>query len=87
MQAAITVPLAWISFVRLHDFDSILRFIQHNFGVREGALHFADAKAKTDLTGFFDLTRRPRPFQQIAAPQDATFFLNDTRPATDPDDE
>ncbi len=70
-----------------HDFGSILRFIQHNFGVEEGALNFADARAKTDLTGFFDLTQPPRPFQQIPALKDAAFFLNDTRPATDPDDE
>ena len=70
-----------------HDFGSILRFIQHNFGVREGALNFADARAKSDLTEFFDLTQLPRAFQDIAAPKDLAFFLNDIRPATDPDDQ
>jgi phospholipase C len=70
-----------------HDFGSILRFIQHNFGIPEGALNFSDARSKTDLTEFYDLTQPPRRFQDIAAPKDAAFFLNDTRPAMDPDEE
>ena len=70
-----------------HDFGSILRFIEHNFGIAEGALNFADARAKNDLGGFFDLNLAPRPFQTISAPKDASFFLNDKRIATDPDDE
>ena len=79
-------PAAYINNNR-HDFGSILRFIEHNFGIQEGALNFADARAKTDLTGFFNLNRVPRPFQNISAEKDATFFLNDKRPATDPDDD
>lgn len=70
-----------------HDFGSILRFIEHNFGVQEGVLNFADARAHNDLTGFFDLSQAPRPFKHIRAKKNATFFLNDTRPATDPDNE
>jgi phospholipase C len=70
-----------------HDFGSILRFIEHNYGVREGALNFADARAATDLTKFFDLTQPPREFEDTTAPVDAAFFLGDTRPPTDPDDE
>jgi phospholipase C len=79
-------PKAYIDNDR-HDFGSILRFIQHNFGIQEGALNFADARAKTDLAEFFDLTQAPRPFQNIAAPMGADFFINDQRPATDPDDQ
>jgi phospholipase C len=79
-------PAGYIDNVR-HDFGSILRFIQQNFGIEEGALNFADARSMTDLTGFFDLTMPPRAFQQIAAPLTADFFLNDKRPAMDPDDD
>jgi len=70
-----------------HDFGSVLRFIERNFGVPVGALNFADARATNDLSGFFDLNLAPRPFQSISAPKDASFFLNDTRIMTDPDDQ
>jgi phospholipase C len=69
------------------DFGSILRFIEQNFGIREGTLSFADARAANDLRGFYDLTTAPRPFANIPAPKDAAFFLNDKRKATDPDDD
>ena len=68
-----------------HDFGSILRFIEHNFGVEEGDLGFADKRATTDLRRFFHLDEKPREFRQISAPVGADFFLNDKRPATDPD--
>lgn len=70
-----------------HDFGSILRFIEHNFGIPEGALNFADARATTDLASFFDLRHGPRSFQHIASPKGAAFFLNDKTPPTDPDDD
>jgi phospholipase C len=70
-----------------HDFGSILRFVEQNFGIHEGALSFADARSRTDLTGFFDLSATPRPFRTIAAPRDAAFFLTDKRPQLDPDDD
>jgi phospholipase C len=72
---------------RHHDFGSILRFIEHNFGIYEGALHFADERARNDLTGFFKLNHEPRAYQSISAPRDASFFLHDKRAATDPDDQ
>ena len=78
-------PAGYINNFR-HDFGSILRFIEHNFGVQEGALKFADARANNDLTGFFKLDRSCS-FQTIDAPKDAEFFLNDKRPATAADDE
>jgi phospholipase C len=70
-----------------HDFGSILRFVEHNFGMPLGALGFADSRATTDLHGFYDLLRTPRTFQPISAAKDASFFINDKRPATDPDDD
>jgi phospholipase C len=70
-----------------HDFGSILRFMEHNFGIQEGALNFADNRAKTDLSGFYDLTRTPRVYQTISAPKNAAFFLHDKRKPTDPDDD
>jgi phospholipase C len=70
-----------------HDFGSIVRFIEHNFGIQEGALTFADARANTDLTTFFDLRQPPRPFSSVAAKVGASFFLLDKTPPTDPDDD
>lgn len=69
-----------------YDFGSILRFVQQNFGLQEGVLGFADARAKTDLTSFFNSAVGPRPFQFVVSPKDAKFFINDTSPQRDPDD-
>jgi len=79
-------PVAYISNLR-HDFGSILRFIEHNFGIPEGQLTFADHRATTDLTDFFDLGQPPRPFQRVSAAKDANYFLNDKTVPTDPDDD
>jgi len=79
-------PAGYINNQR-HDFGSILRFMEHNFGIRQGALNFADARATNDLSGFYDLTRQPRSYQAIPAPKSAAFFLHDKRKATDPDDD
>ena len=81
--SAYTTP-AYVNNNRL-DFGSILRFIEHNFSITEGALNFADARIQTDLRLFFNLKQAPRPFQTIAAPLDANYFINDKRPPTDPD--
>jgi phospholipase C len=70
-----------------HDFGSILRFIEGNFGIKQGVLDFADQRADNDLALFFDEGKPPRPFVTIAAPLAADFFINDKRPPTDPDDE
>lgn len=70
-----------------HDFGSILRFIEGNFGAKQGALNFADARAKDDLTGFFDLRLLPRPFAAVRTVKSAEFFIHDSTPPTDPDDE
>jgi len=70
-----------------HDFGSILRFVQHNFGITEGSLNFADARATSDLTPFFQLAQAPRKYRTINAPKSGSFFLHDKRKATDPDDQ
>jgi len=80
-------PVRYIDNTRFYDFGSFLRFAEHNFGLTEGALTYADARSTTDLTKFFNLKHTPRAFQTIAAPEDAQFFINDTRPRTDPDDD
>jgi hypothetical protein len=70
-----------------HDFGSILRFVEKNFGIAEGALRFADARSTTDLAGFFNLKKAPRTFQHVATVRTAASFVTDTMPATDPDDD
>ncbi len=70
-----------------HDFGSLVRFMEHNFGIQEGMLTFADARATTDLTSFFNLTQAPRPFGIVQAKIGAAFFLKDKTPPTDPDDD
>jgi len=79
-------PAGYINNER-HDFGSILRFIEHNFGIKEGALNFADARATNELAGFYDIGKAPRKFVTVDAPKSATFFLQDKRKATDPDDD
>jgi phospholipase C len=67
-----------------HDFGSILKYIEGIFGLP--LLGYADAAAD-DLSDCFDFNQTPLPFQTIAAPFDAQFFLNDKTPPTDPDDD
>jgi phospholipase C len=70
-----------------HDFGSILRFIEHNFSITEGALSFSDQRSKTDLRAFFVLNHSPRLFKNIVASKSAKFFLKDKRVQLDPDDQ
>ena len=79
-------PAAYVNNVR-HDFGSMLRFIEHNFGITQGKLTFADHRATTDLRLFFHLNQTPRPFVFVAAPLNAGLFLNDKRIPTDPDED
>jgi phospholipase C len=62
------------------DFGSILRFIEHNFGIKEGALGFADSRAKTDFTEFYKLSNTPRMFVPIPTAKTALDFINDKTP-------
>lgn len=70
-----------------HDFGSILRFVESNFGIPQGALTFADARSSDNLSTFFNLAAAPRPYRTLAAQKKASFFLKDKRKAKDPDDD
>jgi hypothetical protein len=83
--SAFTNPM--IDSVNQYDFGSILRFVEHNYGIAEGALGTADARAETDLAGFFNLSQTPRPFKPIASRLTADFFIHDTTPMEPPDEE
>jgi phospholipase C len=74
---------AYISHVT-HHFGSILKFIEETFGL--GTLGYADVRAD-DLSDCFDFEQAPALFQTLSAPLGAEYFLNDTRPKTDPDDD
>jgi len=67
-----------------HDFGTILRFVQRNFGITEGALNFADKRADGDLRAFFDFAKPPRAFTPIAARPMPAMMANDT---SAPDDD
>jgi len=67
-----------------HDFGSILKFIETTFNLP--SLCYADTPAD-DLSDCFTLTQSPITFQKIAAPLDASHFLDDKRTPTDPDDD
>jgi len=74
---------AYISQVT-HDFGSILKFIETTYNLP--SLGNADATAD-DLSDCFNFNQTPIQFQTISAPLNASYFLNDKRPPTDPDDD
>ncbi len=74
---------AYISHVN-HDFGSILKFIETTFDLP--SLGYADVNAD-DLSDCFDLTHTPLTYSVVPAAVAAAHFLNDKRPATDPDDD
>jgi phospholipase C len=74
---------AYISHVK-HDFGSILKFVEEDFGLP--SLGYADLPAD-DLSDCFNYNQTPSSFQTIAAPLQAEHFFNDKRPPTDPDDD
>ena len=67
-----------------HDFGSILKFIETTFKLP--SLGYADTAAD-DLSDCFDLTHAPLNFHVIPTALDATHFINDKRPPSDPDDD
>jgi len=69
------------------DFGSMVRFIERNFEIGEGALTFADSRSFSDLREFFFLSNRPRPFRAIKAPLSAKYFLNAKPSGLPPDDD
>jgi phospholipase C len=81
-------PQGFVSNLR-YDFGSILKSVEGAFNLPggEGALGFADARAKNDLHSFFNFRMVPRKFKTIAAPLNADFFLHDTTPPEPPDND
>jgi phospholipase C len=77
-------PTAYVDNQR-YDFGSILRFMEGTFGFPEGVLGFADARADNDLSAFFDFQDPPSPFQQISAPRNKEYFLNQPKTFDPPD--
>jgi phospholipase C len=75
----------------IHDFGSILNFLETNFGTNGTPLgpigpgNYADVYA-ADLVSFFTLTT-PRPFTKIAAAKSARTFLKWKKPPVDPDND
>jgi phospholipase C len=69
---------------KIHDFGSILKFVETVFALP--SLEYADAYAD-DLSDCFDFTQVPLRFNTINAPMQAQDFLNDKRPKTAPDDD
>jgi phospholipase C len=67
-----------------HDFGSLLHFTEVTF--RLPTLGYADSLAD-DLSDCFDFGQTPTSFQPFVAKFDASYFLLDTRPPTDPDDD
>jgi len=68
----------------MHDFGSLLRFTEGTFHLP--SLGYADSRAD-DLSDCFDFSQTPTQFQPLAAKYDASYFLSDTRPPLDPDDD
>jgi len=79
-------PAKFVSNTR-YDFGSILRTIEHNFGLKEGALTFADYRAASDLSAFYNFRLPPRTFTTIPTVKSAEDFINDKTPPTPPDDD
>jgi phospholipase C len=76
----------YISNERL-DFGSIARFIERNFGIRAGALTFADARAKGDLASFYNFSLAARTFTTIPAPAFTSLFDVNSMKLEPPDDD
>lgn len=72
-----------------HHFGSILKFIEHNWGLASvGSGTYSDAYSDTDdLSDCFDYNQTPLTFTTITAPQNQQFFLHDHRPAVALDDD
>jgi phospholipase C len=77
---------------QVNDFGSILKLVEETFAlptVAPGAKPaYADALSMSaDLSDCFDFSQTPLPFHTIHAKQDASYFLHDTRPPANPDDD
>ena len=82
----IVSPYAKAAYIshNVHDFGSILKFIEVTFNLP--SLGYADVSADA-LSDCFVLTQSPLGFQMIPAALKAEYFIHDKRPPTDPDDD
>jgi phospholipase C len=69
------------------DFGSILRFVEQNWCIEEGALNVADRRATENLTSFVNFAQQPRVFEPIPAPLPVDYFLTGQLVLEDPDDD
>jgi hypothetical protein len=58
-----------------NDFGSILRMIEGIYGITQGTLGVADARASTDLSDFFSGSYRS--YTPVPAVEPASYFLGD----------
>jgi phospholipase C len=70
----------------VHDFGSVLAFIESTFSLQ--SLGYADARAD-NLADCFDFSQSPTPYTPVATSHDAAYFIRraQTVPPTDPDDD
>jgi phospholipase C len=72
----------------VHDFGSILKYIEGNFSLPTVATGYADSSTVTDdLSDCFDYAQTPLKFTSIKAQKKADYFINDKRPRIPPDDD
>jgi phospholipase C len=76
-------PAGYVSHQQ-HEFGSILKFVEENYGLE--SLDTTDVRAD-DLADCFDFKQRPRKFEPIPAPRPVADFLRDAPSSDDPDDE
>ena len=69
---------------RQHEFGSILKLIEQNYGL--GSLDTTDVRSD-NLSDCFDFTRAPRKFVPIPAPRPMLYFLNEKPSNENPDDD
>lgn len=77
------VKAAYLSHVT-HDFGSILKYIEENFGL--SSLGYSDASAD-DFSDCFDYNQNRLTFQTVSAPIEAKHFLEDRTPPSPPDND
>jgi phospholipase C len=92
-QLGFRVPLLFVSAYTPHlidstnqyDFGSVLRFAEHNFGIPEGVMGFADARSTSDLTAFYNLSLTPTQFP--IPTYGSSVVVDDTLAPDPPDDD
>jgi phospholipase C len=72
----------------VHDFGSILKYIEEDFQLPTIAPGYADSSTVTDdMSDCFNYSQSPLKFSAIKAQKKADYFINDKRPRMGPDDD